>query len=46
MHDAKIEFTISDDDNDDELVGKPEDVKNLEIIADRLNDIYNKKVRK
>jgi hypothetical protein len=46
MHDAKIEFTISDDDNDDELVGKPEDVKNLEIIADRLNDIYNKKVHK
>lgn len=46
MHDANIDFIIFEDDEDDEPVGKPEDAENLEIIADKLNDIYNKKVRK
>lgn len=46
MHDAKIEFVTFEDDEDDEPVGKPEDAENLEIIADKLNEIYNKKVRR
>ena len=45
MHDAKIEFIVfddDDDDDDDEPVGKPEDRENLDLIAEKLNDIYDK----
>lgn len=48
MRDADIKFVTFDDEdiNEDDLVENPEDIKNLEIVVNQLNDIYNKTVRK
>ena len=48
IRDADIKFVTFDDEDitEDDLVDNPEDKKNLEIIVNQLNGIYNKKVRK